>query len=94
MDKVTFLRMVVLLGLTGIFLKIYQCNRFIKKNYEKQRVEKAIALFVKKIDELNKEIERLRYYRQISVWAIDEKRMQPCTSDRFSTLAEDTGNVS
>ncbi len=87
MVKRNFFRVLFIIGASSMFLKVYQCNRFIKKNYEKQRVEKSITGLLKKIDELNKELVTLQYYQNITAWASSGLGMQPLSTSRLQTLA-------
>ena len=89
MVKGNFSRILLIIGGFFMFVKIYQCNRYIKKNYEKQRVEKSISCFLKKIDELNIALVTLQHYQKIDAWASLELGMQPLSTSRLMTLTND-----
>lgn len=89
MAKSNFFKMVFFIGSFCTFAKVYQSNRCIKKNYEKQRLENAFTSCLKKIDEATIVSLKLRNNNVITRWASLENGMQHFTISRLIVASND-----
>ncbi len=81
-----FLKMSVIIIVSFMFIKVYQCNKFIKINYEKQRVEKSIHGLLKKIDALDINLMQLHNYQNLRDFATIKQEMQPLCLSKIIVL--------
>lgn len=94
MRKYHFLRRLLIVGGSLMFFKIYQCNKFIKTIYEKQRIDRLTNDSIKKINELHVSIAKLQHYQKITLWASTSLGMQPTTPNRFFSFVKGHGDLS
>lgn len=77
MVKYIYIRIVSLFIIGFLFLKIYQTNCFIRKNYEKQRIDFSLNDISIDIKNVDYELNALMHYHNIKKWALEHCGMKP-----------------
>ena len=84
--KFRFLKILLFIGVVVIFIKIYQHNRVVKINYEKQRLERKLDELVKEKNELMVEYSLLRNYKKVKEDVLQDLNMQKISLSKVITF--------